>query len=141
MERQQADQTLRMSEDFNRRIIEAAPCGIVQVSLEGVILKANPVAQMVLGLTFEEHSRRYAVGFESETFWEDGSVCALQDHPVSKCLTTHQPQPATTIGVRRADGRMACYFGPQSNSDPPSLSTLSNTYFHTAACLSRTTVR
>ena len=30
-----------------------------------------------------------------------------QDHPVSKCLATHQPQPATTIGVRRADGRMA----------------------------------
>ena len=107
MERQQADQTLRMSEDFNRRIIEAAPCGIVQVSLDGAILKANSVAQDVLGLTFEEHSRRYAVGFESETFWEDGSVCALQDHPVSKCLAIHQPQPATTIGVRRADGRMA----------------------------------
>ena len=108
IERQRAaDQALRVSEDFNRRIIEGVPCGIIQVSLEGAILKANSVAQNVLGLTFDELSRRFVADFESETFWEDGSVCAAQDHPVSKCLATHQPQPATTIGVRRADGRMA----------------------------------
>jgi len=107
IERQRADQALRRSEDFNRRIIEGSPCGIVEVSLEGAILKANSVAQKVLGLTFDELSRRFVAGFESETFWEDGSVCAGQDHPVSKCLATHQPQPATTLGVRRADGRMA----------------------------------
>ncbi len=65
------------------------------------------MAQDVLGLTFDELSRRFVAGLGSETFWEDGSVCAEQDHPVSKCLATHQPQPATTIGVRRADGRIA----------------------------------
>jgi PAS domain S-box-containing protein len=106
IERQRADQALRVSEDFNRRIIESVPCGIVQVSLEGAILKANPVAQKVLGLIFDELSRRFVAGFESETFWEDGSICAAQDHPVSKCLATHQAQPATTLGVRLADGRM-----------------------------------
>ena len=91
MERQRADQALRVSDDFNRRIIEDAPCGIVQVSLEGAILKANSVAQKVLGLTFDELSRRFVAGFESETFWEDGSVCAAQDHPVSKCLPLTNP--------------------------------------------------
>ena len=119
MERQRADQALRVSEDFNRRIIESVPCGIVQVSLEGAILKANPVAQKVLGLTFDELSRRFVAGFESETFWEDGSICAAQDHPVSKCLATHQAQPATTLGVRRADGRMAWgIFTANPVSDP-----------------------
>ena len=107
MEQQRADQALRASEDFNRRIMEAAPCGIVQVSLDGAILKANSVAQDFLGLTFDELSQRFVPGFGSEIFWENGSVCPEQDHPVSKCLATHQPQPATTIGVRRADGRMA----------------------------------
>ena len=97
----------RASEDFNRRIMEAAPCGILQVSLEGAMLKANSVAQKVLGQKFNELSQRFVAGLESETFWEDGSVCAAQDHPVSKCLTSHQPQPATTIGLRRTDGRMA----------------------------------
>jgi two-component system cell cycle sensor histidine kinase/response regulator CckA len=107
IERQQAHQALRLSEDFNRRIIEAAPCGILQVSLEGAILKANSVAQNVLELTLDELSRRFVASFESETILEDGSVCAAQDRPVSKCLATHQAQPATTIGLRRADGRMA----------------------------------
>ena len=62
IERQRADQALRVSEDFNRRIIEGVPCGIVQVSLEGAILKANSVAQNVLGLTFDELSRRFVAG-------------------------------------------------------------------------------
>ena len=118
-EQQRADQALRLSEDFNRRIIEGVPCGIVQVSLEGAVLKANSVAQKVLGLTFDELSQRFVAGFESETFWEDGSVCAAQDHAVSKCLATHQPQPPTTIGVRRADGRMAWgIFTAMPVSDP-----------------------
>jgi PAS domain S-box-containing protein len=108
-----------VSEDFNRLIIESVPCGIVQVSLEGAILKANPVAQKVLGLTFDELSRRFVGGFESETFWEDGRICAAQDHPVSRCLATHQAQPATTLGVRRADGRMAwAIFTANPVSDP-----------------------
>ena len=107
MDRQQADQALRLREDFNRRIFEDAPCGIVQVSLDGDILKANSVAKMVLGLKFDEFSGRFVADFESKTCWEDGSVCAPQDHPVSKCLATHQPQPATTVGLRRADGRVA----------------------------------
>ena len=46
-------------------------------------------------------------GFDSETLWEDGSICAAPDHPVSKCLATHQPQPPASLGVRRADGRIA----------------------------------
>ncbi len=121
MEQQQANQALRASEDFNRRIMEAAPCGIVQVSLDGAILKANSVAQDVLGLTFDEISRCFVAGLKSETFWENGSVCPEQDHPVSKCLATHQPQPATTIGVRRADGRMAWgVFTTTPLSDPES---------------------
>jgi PAS domain S-box-containing protein len=96
-----------MREDFNRQIIEAAPCGIVQVSREGAIVEANSVAQSVLGLTFDEPSRRYVPSLGAETIWEDGRVCAAQDHPVSKCLATQQPQSATTVGMRRADGRMA----------------------------------
>jgi PAS domain S-box-containing protein len=38
--------------------------------------------------------------------WEDGSACAVEDYPVSKCLHTGKPQPAATIGVRRLDGEI-----------------------------------
>ena len=75
--------------------MEAAPCGIIQVSLDRAILKANSVAQDVLGLMFDELSRRFVAGFESETFREDGSVCPAHEHPVSKYLATDQPRPPT----------------------------------------------
>jgi PAS domain S-box-containing protein len=107
MDRQRAGQALQASEDLHHRIIEAAPCGIVQVSLDGAILNANSVAQKILELTFDELPRRFVAGRDSEAIWEDGSVCAAQDHPVSKCLATHQPQPAITIGLRRANGGIA----------------------------------
>jgi len=96
-----------MNNDFDRRIVPSVPCGIVQVSLEGDILEANFVAQSVLGLTFDEATGRFVAGCESVTFLEDGSVCPEQDHPLSKCLATRQPQAATTIGVRRVDGRIS----------------------------------
>jgi signal transduction histidine kinase len=70
-------------------------------------VEANSVAQSVLGLTFDETTRRFVAGSESVTFLEDGSVCPEQDHPLSKCLATHQPQPATMIGVRRVNGRIS----------------------------------
>ena len=96
-----------MKNDLDRRIVDSVPCGIVQVSLEGDILEANAVAQSVLGLTFDEATRRFVARCESITLLEDGSVCPAQDHPLSKCLATRQPQPATTIGVRRVDGRIS----------------------------------
>ncbi len=106
-ERQRADQALRASEELNRRIIEAVPCGLVVVSREGAILKANTVAQDILGLSFDELTKRFVSDFEPETFWENGTACPVEDYPVSKCLATWQPQPATTIGVRRPDGQVS----------------------------------
>ena len=105
--RQRTVQALRMKNDLDRRIVDSVPCGIVQVSLEGEILEANSVARTVLGLTFDQATRRFVARCESIALLEDGSVCPAQDHPVSKCLATRQPQPATTIGVRRVDGQIS----------------------------------
>ena len=106
-ERKQAGEALRASEDLNRRIVEAVPGGIVQVSREGSFVRANAEAQRFLGLADDDLTQRVVTDFASQTIWEDGSPCAMQDYPVSKCLATHQPQPATTIGVRRPDGTTA----------------------------------
>ncbi len=102
-----ANEALRLSEELNRRIIEAVPCGLVEVSMDGAILKANAVAQKILGLSFDELSKRFVADFEPETLWEDGTPCAAKDYPVSKCLSTGQSQPPATIGLRRPDGEMA----------------------------------
>ena len=106
-ERKRTEDALRASEELNRRIVETVPGGIIQVSREGRVVRANAEAQRVLGLGYDDLMQRFVADFASQTIWEDGSPCAVQDYPVSKCLATHQPQPAATIGVRRPDGAVA----------------------------------
>jgi PAS domain S-box-containing protein len=105
--RKQAEEALRVSEELNRRIVETVPGGIVLVSHEGSIVRANAEAQRFLGLAYDDLTQRFVADFAWQTIWEDGSLCAVQDYPVSKCLRTHQPQPATTIGVRHPDGAVS----------------------------------
>jgi PAS domain S-box-containing protein len=106
-ERKQAEEALRASEELNRRIVEAVPGGITQVSPEGSIVRANAEAARILGLVYDDLLKRFVADFALQTIWEDGSPCAVQDYPVTKCLATHQPQAATTIGVRRPDGTVS----------------------------------
>ena len=106
-ERKQAEEALRASEELNRRIVEAVPGGITQVSPEGSIVRANAEAARILGLVYDDLLQRFVADFALQTIWEDGSPCAVEDYPVTKCLATHQPQSATTIGVRRPDGTVS----------------------------------
>src|SRR5215471_15276383 len=106
-ERKQAEEALRASEELNRRIVEAVPGGIIQVSPEGRIVRANAEATRMLGLMYDDLLQHVVADFALQTIWEDGSPCAVAEYPVTKCLATHQPQPATTIGVRRPDGTAA----------------------------------
>jgi PAS domain S-box-containing protein len=106
-ERKQAEEALRASEELNRRIVEAVSGGIIQVSPEGRIVRANAGATRILGLVYDDLLQHFVADFALQTIWEDGSSCAVAEYPVTKCLATRQPQPATTIGVRRPDGTVA----------------------------------
>ncbi|HEY3245952.1 MAG TPA: PAS domain S-box protein [Phycisphaerae bacterium] len=105
-EHRRAVEALRESEELNRRIIETMMGGIVQVGVDGSILRANAHAQRILGLSHDELTRRSVRDFTSQTIWEDGTPCPLEEYPVSRCLSTGQPQAGATIGVRRTDGRI-----------------------------------
>jgi PAS domain S-box-containing protein len=107
-----AERALRASGDeLTERILEAVPGGVVVVSTSGAVFKANAEAQRVLGLSFDALTRRFVSDFGPETFREDGSVCPVEDYPVSRCLATGEPQPAMLIGVRQPRGALAwAYF-------------------------------
>jgi PAS domain S-box-containing protein len=90
---------------LTRSILETVPGGIVHVGADGTILAANAEALRVLGLSYDTLTQRYVTEFEPETIWEDGSRCPAEAYPVALALSTGEPQPATTIGVRRADGQ------------------------------------
>ncbi len=98
---------LRRSEELTRRLIEAMPGGVVHVSAVGAIQTANAEALRILGLSYDEISNRYTTDFETQTIFEDGRPCPVEEYPVSRALATGEAQPARTIGVQRADGRTA----------------------------------
>jgi PAS domain S-box-containing protein len=73
----------------------------VQVRADGSIASANAEAMRILGLGYDELTRRYTRDFEAETIWEDGSPCLPADYPVTRALHSGERQPAVLIGVRR----------------------------------------
>jgi PAS domain S-box-containing protein len=82
------------------------PGGVVHVGADGRVLHANPAACELLGLGFDELSQRYTHDFAPETLREDGSPCPVEEYPVSLALATGEPQPPTTIGVRKPNGEI-----------------------------------
>ena len=94
-------------DELRRRIIEAMPGGIVQVSADGSILDANPEALRILGLSYDALTSRYTSDFDTETLWEDGSPCPAAEYPVTRAMVTGVSQPPATIGVKRRDGSIA----------------------------------
>ncbi|MFO0611815.1 MAG: PAS domain-containing protein [Polyangiaceae bacterium] len=95
---------LEESEALRRGILAAVPVGVVHVLSSGRIQVANAEALRILGLTHDEITDTYTTEYASQTFNEDGSPCAPDDYPVTKALTTGQPQSAQTIGIRLRDG-------------------------------------
>ncbi len=106
-ERKRAERELAASEELNRRIIEAVPGGVVVLSAEGSVLRANPEAVRLLGLSYDELTHRYVADFEPETLRDDGTPCPVDEYPASICLATGRPAGPSTIGVRHRDGSIA----------------------------------
>jgi PAS domain S-box-containing protein len=102
---------LEENERLTRGILAAVPVGVVHVDRSGQIRSANSQALRTLGLSYDELTNRYIHDFQAETIRDDGSVCPVDEYPVSRALATGEPHGPTTIGVRRADGVIAwCVF-------------------------------
>jgi PAS domain S-box-containing protein len=98
---------LQETEQLTRGILSIVPAGVVHVAADGAILTANAEALHLLGMTVDELTCRVVQDFTTETIWEDGSPCVVEDYPVTRALATGETQPAATIGVRRPDGNVS----------------------------------
>jgi PAS domain S-box-containing protein len=107
VERERERAALQASQEFNERLIQALPGGIVHVTRDGAIVRANAEASRILGLTHDELSKSYTSDFATVTLFEDGSPAAVADYPVTKALTTGEMQPATTLGIRKPSGEVS----------------------------------
>ncbi|MCA9437969.1 MAG: PAS domain S-box protein, partial [Candidatus Omnitrophica bacterium] len=106
-DRIEAEQALRHSEEFNRRIVETVPAGIVRIDMEGSVRLANLHAEKILGLSYDELTQKYIYDFQTDTVWEDGTPCPYTEYPAFKCLKTLEEQPPVTMGVRKKDGKIS----------------------------------
>jgi PAS domain S-box-containing protein len=106
-ERKRTEESLRLSEELNNRIIEAMPAGIVNITMNGSIIKANKMAQQILGLSFDELQKKYISDFETVTFREDGSICPVDEYPAARCLRENKTQENVVIGVQKPDGKIS----------------------------------
>lgn len=105
-ERHQIEDIVKKREALHRRIVEAVPAGIIQVDRDGRAIHTNSEALLILGLSQEMLLQSLPQDWSERVFWEDGQACAFEDFPVIRCLASGQPQPATTLGIRRPDGSL-----------------------------------
>lgn len=105
-QRKRAEAALNAAMELNERLMEALPGGVVHMSKDGALVRGNPEALRILGLTREQLETIKPDYFDQLTFFEDGSPARMADYPAVKAILTGQPQPATTIGIRHPDGNI-----------------------------------
>jgi PAS domain S-box-containing protein len=103
-ERKRTEEKLRYHEQLQQQVLKSVPGGVVFVDKSGAVREANPEAQTLLGLSFDQLTHSYISDFGSKTIREDGSAFKVEDYPVAKCLQTREPQPKATLGVIKPDG-------------------------------------
>jgi PAS domain S-box-containing protein len=102
--RAKVEAELQAASQFHQSILESMPSGVGWVSVDGSIRYANPEAARILGMTRQELAAATPDVFLERTLHEDGSPCPLEDYPVVRCLSTGEPQPPLTVGLKQPDG-------------------------------------
>jgi two-component system, cell cycle sensor histidine kinase and response regulator CckA len=103
-QRLQAEEALRASELWQRRLVESLSVGIVVHAADTRIIMSNPEASRILGLTPDQLRGRTAVDPAWRFVREDGTPLAQVDFPVNRVLATRQAIGAHVFGIDRGDG-------------------------------------
>jgi PAS domain S-box-containing protein len=88
VETKQAMESLRDSEEKHRRLFETMAQGIVYQAADGTILSANPAAERILGLSFEQMRGKKAINPRWRMIQEEGTEVPDTDHPAMIALRT-----------------------------------------------------
>ncbi len=94
-----AQEDVRRSEEQYRRLYETMSQGVVYQSASGEIISANPTAQRILGMSFEQMRGKTSMDSVWSTIREDGSEVSGEDHPSMIALRTGKPFGPFILGV------------------------------------------
>lgn len=103
-ERLEAERALRESELRHRTVVEALREGVVLQDAEGRIIAANPAAERILGLTFDQLRGRTSLDPRWGVIDEDGEPLPGEQHPAMVSLRTGEPVEGFVQGVTLPDG-------------------------------------
>jgi len=98
-EKKQAEEALQKSEEKYRVLFETMAQGVVYQNAEGTIISANPAAERILGLSFDQMIGRTSMDPRWKSIHEDGSDFPGETHPAIVALKTGERVNDTIMGV------------------------------------------
>ncbi len=98
-ESRRAVQALAASEAEFRQLFEALPQGVVYQGADGHILRANPAACRLLGLSMDQLLGRESTDPRWRAIREDGFPFPGSEHPAMLSLATGKPVEGVTMGI------------------------------------------
>ncbi|MFN2398557.1 MAG: ATP-binding protein [Gemmatimonadaceae bacterium] len=113
-EAEDARQTAHTAKQRYRTLVDGLAIGVVLMTPEGIQM-ANPSAERILGLSFDQMRGLTSVDPTWRAVHEDGSPFPGETFPVNVSLTTGESQYQVVMGMHRPDGSVAWI---EVNSDP-----------------------
>jgi PAS domain S-box-containing protein len=101
--RPHADRASAWEASVFRRLFDTMAQGVVLHDAAGAVVDANPAAERLLGLTFDQMAGRTPVDPGWRVLREDGSPLADDEHPGLVSLRSGAPVTAAILGVRSPD--------------------------------------
>jgi len=98
-QQKKVEEALRESEERFRFLFETLTLGVVYQDRNGEILRANPAAERILGLTLDQMQGRTSLDPHWRAIHEDGSDFPGETHPAMKALETGREVKDVVMGV------------------------------------------
>ena len=99
IDREKEERSLRESEENFRTLFETLTLGVVYQDRNGAILRANPAACRILGLTVAQLQGRTSLDPRWRAIHEDGSDFPGETHPAMTALETGRAVHNVVMGV------------------------------------------
>ncbi len=105
----QAEAALRASEQRLTLLIDTAVVGLVIHDANGVVIRSNPTAQRLLGMSDDEMRGHTLFDPPGRFLREDGSVLPAMEYPVLLVLALGEPVRDRIVGVQQPGRRDICW--------------------------------
>jgi len=102
-ERKQAENMLRESEGKHRRLFETMAQGVIDHAADGAIISANPSAERISGLSFDQMQGNTPMDPHWQMIKENGTAAPGADHPAMIALRTGETVGPVIRGVFHSD--------------------------------------